>query len=81
MGGFSSRGFVNKGYILGTRPSVALTKEEPNTQRPSFIAKPPFILVFFPPPQRKVDESRTGDLGNPVLNVCIGEDIFFWLLM
>lgn len=26
---------------------MALTKEEPNTQRPSFIARPPLFLSFF----------------------------------
>lgn len=40
-------GLVNKGYILGTRPCVALTKEEPNTQRLSFIARVPLFLPFF----------------------------------
>lgn len=39
-------GLVNKGYILGTRPSVALTKEEPNTQRLSFITGVPLFSFF-----------------------------------
>ena len=45
--GFVFSGFVNKGYILGTRPSVALTKEEPNTQRLPFIARVPLSSSFF----------------------------------
>lgn len=71
LGRIFPSGLVNKGYILGTRPSVTLTKEEPNTQRSSFIARHPFILVLLT--QRKWDGSRSEDLGNPafpVLDVC-----------
>lgn len=41
------RGLVNKGYILGARPSVSLTKAEPNSQRLSFIARVPLFSFFF----------------------------------
>lgn len=41
--GFLYRGLLNKGHILGARPSVALTKEELNT----FICCPrAFILIL-----------------------------------
>ena len=79
--GFFFLGLVNKGYILRTRASVALTKEEPNAQRLSFIVEVPlfsFFFLFFSP-QRKLDESRSGDLGNqafPVFDLSVGDTVF-----
>ena len=72
-------GLVNKGYILRTRASVAPTKEEPNTQRLSFIVWVPLFSLFFFLPQRKLDGSRSGDLGNqafPVLDLSVGDTVF-----
>lgn len=46
-GFFFSSGLENKSYIFGARPSVARTKEEPNTQKTFIYRRTPFILVPF----------------------------------
>lgn len=58
-----SSGLENKSYILGARPSVALTKEEPNTQKTFIYRRNPFYSSAFSP-HRKWDESWSGDMRN-----------------
>lgn len=68
-------GLVNKGYILGTRPSVALTKEEPNSQRLSFIARVLLFSAFFPSEEMRWERDQRP--GKPyvgfsyVIRVCL----------
>lgn len=56
-------GLVNKGDIFGTRPSVALTKEEPNAQRLSFIARVFLFFIFSSEKMRGEQDRRPGNLG------------------